>query len=403
SNDGKNVNVLQNASDPEKDPLTVTITSGPNVGTATVNADGTVNVSGAKGLVTFGYSVTDPTGLHSEGNAAVFVGVDPFRAAFLVDSADNGSYDVFLTNFVTTPTQISTATQGSLRLKGFSIADNGSTAVYRIQDTSTATNTSLSFVRTAAPTSQIPVPIPNGLTPVLDGNGKDQFVVSPDGNWIAVIAGAGGSRSLYVGNAAATAPVATAVVPTVGNAAATFASQPAFTSDSKNVYFLASSQANGDNKSLFVVAVSALSAPTMVSDLSRPFTADDISAYSVALNQSTVVFQGNRLGSVGIYSIDPAHLQQIHQVNLDAAGAAVTSSTVGLPPALGGSSSGSKVAYDVGIPVTAPQSVGIYVGAVPPASPPAPLFIASIEQVVGFSPDDSKLLFTDGSQVFEIP
>jgi len=404
SNDGKNVNVLQNASDPEKDPLTVTITSGPNVGTATVNADGTVNVSAAKGLVTFGYSVTDPTGLHSEGNAAVFVGVDPFRAAFVADSATNGSYEVFLTDFVTAPTQISTATQGALRLKGFSIADNGSTAVYRVQDINTASNTSLSLVRTAAPTSQIPVPIPSGLTPILDGNGKDQFVVSPDGNWIALIAGAGGSSSLYIVNAAATTPTATAVVPTAGNAAAMFASQPSFTSDSKNVYFLASSQANGNNKSLFVVAMSTLSAPTMVSDLSRPFTADDISAYSVALNQSTVVFQGNRAGSEGIYFIDPAHLQQIHQVNQDVAGAAVTSSTVGLPPALGGSSSGSEVAYDVGIPVTAPQSVGIYVGAVPPASPPAPVFVASIEQVIGFSPpDDSKLLFTDGSQVFEIP
>jgi hypothetical protein len=56
----------------------------------------------------------------------------------------------------------------------------------------------------------------------------------------------------------------------------------------------------------------------------------------------------------------------------------------------------------VGIPVVAPESVGIYVAAVPPASPPAPQFVAPIEQVIGFSPDDSKLLYTDGSQVSEI-
>ncbi len=311
SNDGKNVNILQSANDPDKDPLTVTLTSGspPNVGTVTVNADNTVTVSGSKGLVTFGYTVTDPSGKTASANAAVFVGVQPFRAAFVADSSTNGSYEVFLTDFVSTPTQISTATQGTLRLKGFAIADNGSTVVYRTQDTNTASTTSLSFVRTATPATQIAVPIPNGLTPVLDGNGKDQFVVSPDGTWIALIAGAGGSSSLYLVNTATSA--ATAVVPSVGSSAAVFASQPTFTSDSKNVYFLASGQANGNNKSLFVVATSSLSTPVMVSDLSRPFTSDEISAYSVAPNQSTIVFQGNRSGSTGIFYVDPAHLTQI--------------------------------------------------------------------------------------------
>jgi hypothetical protein len=402
SNDGKNVNILQSASDPDKDPLTVTITTAPNIGTATVNADNTVTVAGSKGLVTFGYTVTDPSGKTATGNAAIFVGVSPFRAAFVADSSTNGSYEVYLTDFVSAPTQISTATQGTLRLKGFAVADNGSTVVYRTQDINTASTTSLSFVRTATPATQVAVPIPNGLTPVLDGNQKDQFIVSPDGNWIALIAGAGGSSSLYLVNTSTS--VATAVVPSLGSSAAMFASQPSFTSDSKNVYFLASSQTNGNNKSLFVVATSSLSTPVMVSDLSRPFTSDEIDAYSVAPNQSRIVFQGNRSGSVGIYYVDPAHLTQIHQVNADVIGAAITSSTVGLPPGLGGSNTGTKVAYDVGIPVASPQSVGIYVADVPPAAPPAPQFVSSIEQVIGFSPDDTKLLYTDpaGSQVFEI-
>jgi hypothetical protein len=400
SNDGKNVNILSSASDPDKDPLKVTITSGPNIGTATVNADGTVTVAGSKGLVTFGYTVTDPSGQTATANAAVFVGMAPFRAAFVADSNTNGSYEVYLTDFVSTPTQISTATQGTLRLKGFAVADNGSTVVYRTQDTNAASTTSLSFVRTATPTTQVAVPIPNGLTPVLDGNGKDQFVVSPDGTWIALIAGAGGSSSLYLVNT--TTSTATPVVPSVGSSAAVFASQPAFTSDSKNVYFLASGQANGNNKSLFVVATSNPATPVMVSDLSRPFTSDEITAYSVSPNQSTIVFQGNRNGAVGIFYVKPASLTAIHQVNADVAGAALTSSTVGLAPGLGGSNTGAKVAYDVGIPVTAPESVGIYVGDVPPAAPPAPQFVAPIEQVIGFNPDDTNLLYTDGSQVFEI-
>ena len=400
SNDGKNVNILSSASDPDKDPLKVTITSGPNIGTATVNADGTVTVAGSKGLVTFGYTVTDPSGQTAAANAAVFVGVQPFRAAFVADSSTNGSYEVYLTDFMSTPTQISTATQGTLRLKGFAVADNGSTVVYRTQDTNSASTTSLSFVRTATPATQVAVPIPNGLTPVLDGNGKDQFVVSPDGTWIALIAGAGGSSSLYLVNT--TTSTATAVVPSVGSSAAVFATQPTFTSDSKNVYFLASGQASGANRSLFVVATSSLTTPVMVSDLSRPFTSDEITAYSVPSNQSTIVFQGNRNGAPGIFHVDPAHLTAIHQVNADVAGAALTSSTVGLAPGLGGSNTGTKVAYDVGIPVTAPESVGIYVGALPPAAPPAPQFVAPIELVIGFNPDDTKLLYTDGSQVSEI-
>jgi Tol biopolymer transport system component len=409
SNDGKNVNILQSTSDPDKDPLTVTITTAPNVGTATVNADNTVTVAGSKGLVTFGYTVTDPSGKTATANAAVFVGVSPFRAAFVADSSTNGSYEVFLTDFVSTPTQISTATQGTLRLKGFAVADNGSTVVYRTQDTNTASTTSLSFVKTATPATQTAVPIPSGLTPVLDGNGKDQFVVSPDGTWIALIAGAGGTSSLYLVNT--TTSVATAVIPSLGSSQATFATLPTFTSDSKSVYFLAGGQSNGTNKSLFVVLTTNLSTPVLVSDLSQPFTSDEITAYSVSPNQSTIVFQGNRGGRNGIFSVDPTHLAAITQVNADITAAAITSSTVGLAPGVGGSNTGTKVAYDVGIPGVAPESVGIYVAAVPPASPPAPQFVATIERVLGFSPDDSKLLYTSesliaphsaGSQVFEI-
>jgi len=373
-----------------------------------VNADGTVTVAGSKGLVTFGYTVTDPSGQTATANAAVFVGVQPFRAAFVADSSTNGSYEVYLTDFVSTPTQISTATQGTLRLKGFAVADNGSTVVYRTQDTNSASATSLSFVRTATPATQVAVPIPNGLTPVLDGSGRDQFVVSPDGAWIALVAGAGGSSSLYLVNT--TTSAATAVVPSVGSSAAVFAAQPIFTSDSKNVYFLASGQANGNNKSLFVVATGSLATPVMVSDLSRPFTSDEINAYSVAQDQSTIVFQGSRGGATGIFYVDPAHLTQIAQVNGDPVGMLITSSTVGLPAGLGGSNTGKKVAYDVGVP-NMPEQIGIYVAPVPPASPPAPKFVASIERVLGFSPDDSKLLYTSASlnsppssssQVFEI-
>ena len=416
SNDGQNINVLKTATDPDNDHLTVTITTPANVGTAVVNTDGSVSISGLngfKGLTRFGYTVTDPSGKTATANAVVFVGgVAPFRAVFAADPAAKGSYEVYLTDFVAaTPTQVSTATQGTLRLQGFAASDNGATVVYRTQDTTNASTTSLSLVRTANPAAQVPIPLPSGITPVLDGQGRDQFIVSPDGNWIALIAGAGNSNSLYMVNAAVSPPTVTSVIPMIASIAAVYAGNATFTSDSKSVYFLASSVVGGANKSLYVVGTSSLATPTLVSQLSVPATNDEIAAYSVAPNQSTIVELANRAGRIGLFYIDPAHLQVESPVNtVPDPGTAITSSTVGLAPGRGGSNTGQKVAYDVGIPVLNPESVGIYVAGLPPATPPSPppaplpnpQFVAQLEQVIGFSPDDSKLLYTDSSRVFEI-
>jgi hypothetical protein len=406
SDDGQNIDVLKSANDPDKDKLTVTIATNPNIGSAVVNSDGTVSLSGIqgfKGLVSFSYTVTDPSTAAATANAAIFVGVDPFRAAFVADSAANGSYEVYLTDFAAGPTQISTATQGTLRLKGFAVSNNGATVVYRTQDTSSATVTSLTLVRTTAPATQVSIPLPAGVTPVLDAQGRDQFVVSPDGSAIALIAGQGNSNSLYLVNAAATPPVVTPITASIVGSPAVYATKPTFASDSKTVYFLTTSVAGGANKSLYVVSLSSPAAPTLVSALSVPATNDEITAYSVAQNQSTIVVQANRAGRIGLFAVDPAHLQTENPINTTPdPGTAITASTVGLAPGQGGSNTGTKVAYDVGVPVISPESVGIYVGAVPPTSPPTPQFVAQIEQVIGFSPDDSKLLYTDSSRVFEI-
>ena len=407
SADGQNINVLKTAGDPDGDHLTVTITTAANAGTAVVNSDNSVSISGLggfKGLIHFGYTVTDPSKATATANAAIFVGVAPFRALFAADPAAKGSYEVYLTDFAaTTPTQVSAATQGNLRLKGFAASDNGATVVYRTQDTTNASATSLSLVRTATPATQVSIALPSGIAPVPDDQGRDQFVVSPDGNWIALIAGAGNSNSLYVVNAAVSPPTVTAVAPTIAGKAAIYATKPTFTSDSKSVYFLTTSVAGGANKSLYLVATASLAAPTLVSALSVPATNDEISAYSVAPNQATIVELANRAGRIGLFYIDPAHLQVETPVNATPdPGTAITASTVGFPPGLGGSNTGKKVAYDVGTPALSPQSVGIFVADVPPATPPNPQFVAPLEHALGFNPDDTKLLYTDSSQVFEI-
>jgi Bacterial Ig domain/WD40-like Beta Propeller Repeat len=394
------INVLGNASDPDKDPLTVTIVDPALVGTASVNPNGSVSItalpSGFKGLTRFKYQVTDPSGASAVAWAAIFVGAEPFRAAFVADAAGNGSYEVYLTDFAANPVKVTTATQGNLRLKGFAVSDNGAAIVYRTQDTTNAATTSLSFVRTATPTTQA-IPLPGGIVPVTDASGKDQFVVSPDGNWIAMIAGQGSISSLYVLNV--TNPT---VVSQILPSGAVYATRPTFTPDSKNIYFLAASVTSGAAKSLYFAALNNPSATTLVSAASDPAKNDDISAYSVSSDQTRIVTQATRNGGVGLFFIDPAHLQTENQLNqAPGFGLLITTSTVGLLPGMGGSTTLMHVAYDVG-DSSNPDSVGIYVADVPPATPPSPQIVAPLEQVIGFSPDDTRLLYTDTAQVFEI-
>jgi hypothetical protein len=403
------INVLANSSSPVKEALKVTVT--PNttlVGTATVNSDQSVSVTGLpanfKGLTRFQYTVTDQSGKSGNGSAAVFVGSAPFRAAFVADSASAGagSYEVYLTDFAANPVKESAATSGTVRLQGFAISDNGATVVYRSLDPSNAASNSLSFVRTATPATQVPISLPGAAVPVADANGADQFVISPDGKWIAIIAGSASSNSLYLLSAANPSAV-TQIVPTIPGVAPAYASQPTFTLDSQSVYFLASGS-GGAHRSLYLVALGNLGTPVLVSKQSDPATSDDVSAYSVAPDQTAIVEQANRNGREGIWYINPKTPGTESEIDQPAAGVAVTWSTVGLKPGFGGSNTGQAVAYDVGIPVTSPDSVGIYAAANLTKSAPSfvPQFITPLETVVGFSPDDSKLLVTDGSLVSEI-
>jgi hypothetical protein len=400
------INVLANASDPDKDKLTVSISTQASVGVAAVNSDGTVSISnlpgGFKGLTRFGYTVTDPSGKTAKAGAAVFVGVDPFRSTFVADAATtaatSGSYEVYLTDFAAAPVKETAATQGNARLQGYAVSNNGATVAYRSLDPSNAATDSLAYVQTASPGTTVNIALPSGALPVPDGSGNDQFVVSPDGNWIAVIGGTASNNTLYlvsVANAGAVTPVAL----TIAGAAAAYAAQPYFTSDSKSLYYLASGS-GGAHRSIYLVSLSNPGTAILVSAQSDPATSDDVSAFSVAPDQTTIVEQANRNGREGVWYIAASALGMESEIDQPASGVAVTSSTVGLLPGLGGSNLGKTVAYDVGVPVTAPDSVGIYVAGI--TSPSTPQFVAQLQTVLGFSPDDTKLLYTDGAQVSEI-
>ncbi|MGQ4828407.1 hypothetical protein, partial [Enterococcus faecalis] len=82
-------------------------------------------------------------------------------------------------------------------------------------------------VKTSAPSQATVIGLPSGTVPVADSNGKDQYLVSPDGQWVAAIAGQGNSNSLYVLNVA-NPTVVTQIAPAGG----AYATQLTFSLDS---------------------------------------------------------------------------------------------------------------------------------------------------------------------------
>ncbi len=389
------IDVLANVTDADGDPLVVTIEEAALAGTANVNSDGTVGItmlpSGFKGLTRFKYRATDPSGASTVGTEAVFVGADPFRALFVGDASGNGAPEVYLTDFANDPAAVSAATQGNLRLRGFAASDNGATVVYRAQDTTAATTMNLSFVKTATPAQQTGITLPNGVTPVLGANGLDQFRVSPDGQWIAVIAGQGATTSLYV--LSVSSPTVSPVTP----AGAVYATLPRFSQDSKSIYFLASTVSGGANRSLYFASLSSPGMPVLVSAAAVNGSSDDVLEYSVSQDQSRILAEANRGGKVGFYFIDPAHLTTEVQVSETLAlGESILESTIGLVPGKGGSATGTRVAYTVQSLVT----FSTYVAEVS-ATPNPRLVATSGSRVVGFRPDDAALLYTRTGQIYE--
>ncbi len=184
--------VLSNDVDSDGDKLTVSITEAAPIGIATANTDGTVTLASLpgdfKGYTRFKYRVTDAGGLTSDATAAIFVGVEPFRIVFAGDPASNGSNELYFTDSVTAPVQITSATDGAMRLTGFVSSTEGSTVAYRRANTATpATGRSVVRANRHSQTGCTNY-FPGGATLVQDADGKNQFAVSNNGQWIAAIA-----------------------------------------------------------------------------------------------------------------------------------------------------------------------------------------------------------------------
>jgi len=236
------------------------------------------------------------------------------------------------------------------------------------------------------------IELPNGALPVRDAQGKDQFRVSPDGQWIAAVAKDGTTSAIYILNVSDPASV-TAVSP----AGAERVALPRFSLNSQALYFLASDPATGSGKSLYTVALSDPGTAAQISAPIAPGSGDDVLDYTVAPDQERILLQAKRDGIVGLYFVDPTHLQNEIQVSHTlAAGEKILESTVGLPAGSGGSASGERVAYTTEWLLT----VSTHVAEV--SANPDPRGIAtSGARIIGFRPDDGGLLYSKNGRVFE--
>jgi hypothetical protein len=382
------IDVLSQASDPDGDPLTVTIEKQPLVGTATVNTNGSVSItnlpSGFKGLTPFQYRVTDPSAASATGTIAVFVGADPFRAAFAGDPSGNGSPEVYVTDFANTPGAVTQATQGNMRLQGFVTSSSGATIVYRRADITAPATTDLWFVQSASPGPGTQITLPSGAALVADSNGNDQYQVSPDGQWIAVVAASGGVYTLYLVGASNPTQLNTAS-PT----STLYVDLPRFSVDSKNIYFLATAAANRANRSLYTVAVSAPAVSAQISAANVAPT-DDVLDYFVSPDQTRIVLQANRSATEGFYYVDAKNLGVEIQLNQPlGVGESILGNASSEPPGLIASPLGDEIAYTM-------QSLGTtsaYLAQVS-ATPARQTIGPAGAQAIRFRPDESAVLYS---------
>lgn len=389
-----NITVLANDTDADADPLTVTIEEAPLAGTATINTDSSIGITGLpggfKGVTRFKYRVTDSSSESAIGTAAVFVGVEPFRVVFAGDPAANGSTELYMSDFASAPVALTTATEGNMRLRGFAASQNGATVVYRREDRTNAATVDLGFVRTPPPIQRGLVPLPSGATLPRDPiSNTDQFVVSPDGQWIALVARVGSEQSVYVFNAA-TPGALTKVSP----ANAVFATQLRFSRDSRNLFFLASPMAAGGTKTLYTVTPAGPSPTVAVSAISDPATSDDVLDYSISADQSSILMRANRSGRQGLYYIDARQVRVETQVSHTLGfGESIDTSTISLTGGAIGGGMGKRVGYTVGTPSR------VYVAEV--SATPNPREVATAAKVIGLRPDDGALLYEKSLQIYE--
>jgi hypothetical protein len=226
----------------------------------------------------------------------------------------------------------------------------------------------------------------------LDANNRDQFIVSPDGRWIALIARVGSADGVYVLDTLSPATLVKA-----SPAASVSASRLRFSRDSKTLYFLAASVPGGVSKTLYTVTAATPTATVPVSVISDPATTDDVLDYSISTNQTAILIHASRAGRQGLFFIDARQLQTEVQVSHSLAfGESIAASTIALPGGTVGGALGQRVGYTVRTQALTNRA---YVAEI--SATPNPREVAAAAEVVGLRPDDNALLYSKSGQIFE--
>ncbi|MEP7243009.1 MAG: Ig-like domain-containing protein [Gammaproteobacteria bacterium] len=297
------VAVLANDADPDNDPLTVTITESPFVGTASVNTDKTVRLdlpTGFRGVTRFKYKVTDPSGKSNSATTVVFVDADPYRVLFAGSSGSTQPSELYMTDLVA-PVQVSKAATSTLRLQDYSRSPKGSIVVYtRADPANTRTTTEMYLVQLKPVATPVRIPAPAGRR-FTEGF---KVAISADDRWIAVATDSttvnNGPSDLYVVDA--TNPGSATRVTGSDNLSPAFTQ---FVGDQPVLYFFASPPAAGNASAMYRVPVTALSAPEKVSPLYNTNTVSNDFIF-VSPDQSRILIFGQRASQDGLFGVDTA-------------------------------------------------------------------------------------------------
>lgn len=319
------LNVLANDSDPDGDALTVSITTQPFVGTAAVNSNGTVAItglpSGFRGVTRFAYQVRDPGGQTANASAAVFVDTQPFRLAFVAADAANSPTDLYVTDFAASPVKVATLSAAAQRQVTYRTSRTGATVAFvRADPANVAGTEELWYVRTQPLGQPVRVTLPSGAN--LFRSGGPQFAVSPDGRWLVVVAGSGNAQTLHVLDVNANATTLTPV--TVADAPAVRRLQ--FSGDSRFVYFFGAATASSTERgAIWRMPLDRSSAPVRIS---APATASSgVVVYRVLGSGNVVAGRENVGGTNQFVVIDPAQPGQERVVSHAPAGGAQVDAT----------------------------------------------------------------------------
>ena len=289
-----NVPVLANDVDADGEALTITLLEPPQLGFASV-AGNNVSITGLpagfRGLLRFRYEVRDAAATTSNAYAVVFVDTASFRAVLPVVSG--GRVGIGISNFIGEPRMLTGADPASTTIDSFLASPDGAVVAYHRFDPALAVSRDQICMTGTAPASvsgcyQIPDDL--RLHQLPPNNDHYVYVLSPNGRWLAAVLTRADSTvvpSLYLIDT--TRP--TVATPVTMPAGAPHAALPMFSSDSTQLYFIASDDLSTTGLDVYRMQPGSVAAPVR---MSSPPIASRVDGLTLSRDGSRLVFQ--RLG-----------------------------------------------------------------------------------------------------------